>query len=72
MDGVDAPITRIEACAAETRAWMKTNILIIMLSEGDNIIYSVKQVRNFGIMLDEHMKMDAQISSMGSAGHFHL
>ena len=39
---------------------------------GDNIIYSVKQVHNLCIMFDEHMKMDAQISSMCSAGHFHL
>ena len=39
---------------------------------GDNIIHSVKQVRNLGIMFDEHMNIDAQISSMCSAGHFHL
>ena len=39
---------------------------------GDNIIHSVKQVRNIGIMFDEHMKMDAQISFICSAGHFHL
>ena len=39
---------------------------------GDNIIHLVKQVHNLGIMFDENMKMDAQISSMCSAGHFHL
>ena len=39
---------------------------------GNNILHSVKQVRNLGMMFDEHMKMDAQISSVCSAGHFHL
>ena len=39
---------------------------------GDNIMNSVKQVRNLGIMVDEHMNIDAPISSMCSAGHFHL
>ena len=30
---------------------------------GNNIIHSVRQARNFGIMFDEHMNIDAQISS---------
>lgn len=39
---------------------------------GDCTIQPAKQVRNLGILFDEHMTMDAQISAICSAGHFHL
>ena len=39
---------------------------------GDTSIQPVKQVRDLGIMFDEHMTMQAQISAICSSGHFHL
>lgn len=93
-DGVDNAVSRIEACVADIRAWMKPNMLKLSdnksellwvtrkgvqtvpvsppVTIGDCVIQPTKQVRNLGVMFDEHMTMEAQISAMCKSGHFHL
>ena len=39
---------------------------------GDSSVQPVKKVRNLGVLFDDCMKMEPQISAMCSAGHFHL
>ena len=39
---------------------------------GDCCSQPAKQVRNLGVMFDEHMTMGAQVSAVPSSAHFHL
>jgi hypothetical protein len=94
VDGVDNAVARIEACAAEIRSWMRTNMLKLNDSKteavfitrkgtyipatsksvaiGDSSVESVKRARNLGVLFDDCMSMEPQISAMCSSGHFHL